>query len=129
MGQFSTGGAAGLLFPLRRRQVRPTVWGGNDPHVGLYVLLHKKQVQTSRFPTDQVVTCSHITIISRGADELLWTIQGIFIIGVLVGATNSWSRVDLWGEVLVTVVLGFFELNVGVIAEVDLVYRTTRSDE
>jgi hypothetical protein len=41
----------------------------------------------SNFPPDQLVTCSHITIIPRRADELRRT--------VLVGATDSWSRVYL----------------------------------
>ncbi len=76
----------------------------------------------SSFPTDQAVTCSHITIICRGADELRRTIHGRVIV-VLVGVTNLGAELICVGGVLV--VLGFFELDVGVIA----VYRTIRSDK
>ncbi len=50
--------------------------------------------QDSSFPTDQVVTCSHITIIRRAADEL-WRSNTGRDIAVLVGTAISWSRVDL----------------------------------
>ena len=50
--------------------------------------------QDSSFPTDQVVTCSHITIIRQAADELRRSNTGRDI-AALVGTPISWSRFDL----------------------------------
>ena len=53
----------------------------------------------SSFPTDQVVTCSHITIIRRGVDELRWSDTGRGF-AILVGAPVSLIRVDMWSSKL-----------------------------
>ncbi len=82
--------------------------------------------QDSSFPTDQVVTCSHIAIIR--VDELRWSYAGRGL-AVIVGAPISWSRVDLWSSLQVLVVRSCFELDVEAIAEVDLVFRTIRTGE